>query len=130
VIAIQRQRVTSFPFDDSPGDVALAIECVGRNNRAFQGQELQKAHYRRSLAGFIFDGHLREHQAIVAASGADHVQSGARTIRVGSSAQGLSVDRDDAAAGFAETRDEFLEAPAELVRVEPAEHPAEGVVVR
>jgi len=58
------------------------------------------------------------------------LQSGARTIRVGSSAQGLSVDRDDAAAGFAETRDEFLEAPAELVRVEPAEHPAEGVVVR
>jgi len=36
------------------------------------------------------------------------VQSGARTIRVGSSAQGLSVDRDDAAAGFAETRDEYF----------------------
>jgi hypothetical protein len=53
---------------------------------------------------------LSKHQALVATPRADHVQSGTGTTRIGSSAQGLAVDRDDLAAGIAEPGREFLEA--------------------
>ncbi len=50
--------------------------------------------------------------------------------RVEGAAQHLAVDRDDALAGLGEAGHEALETGAELLRIEPAEEAAEGVVAR
>src|SRR5215469_15461796 len=77
------------------------------------------------------DPNLGENQALLATPGADHVQGGRPgTTRVGRSMEGLSIDRNDPAAGLAKARHEFLETRTKLVGFKPAKEPAEGVVAR
>ena len=75
-------------------------------------------------------GDLRQHEALIAAPGGDHVERRLAAGLVEGTTQHLAVYGDDAMAGLRKLAHELLEAGAELLRIEEAEHPREGVVAR
>jgi Mg2+ and Co2+ transporter CorA len=128
VVSLERQSIVATLIDDLAGDLALAIERIDGHDAALQRQHLQKPGNRRDLVRLGVGRDLAEHQALLAAPGADHVQRRLGARRVERPAQHLAVDRDDALAGFRKARHEVLKATAKLVRLQRAEHSAERVV--
>ena len=80
------------------------------------------------LVGLGLGGDLRQHQALLAAPGADHVQRRLAAGMVEGTPQHLAVDGDNALDDFIEPCHEPLEGGTELLRVQHPEQPAEGVV--
>lgn len=106
----------------------MAVEGIDRHDGAVERQHLQQLGDGGDLVGLGIGGNLREHEALIAAPGADHVQRRGGARRVERSAQNLAVNRNDAAATRRKLGHEPLEAGTELLRIEQAKHPAEGVV--
>ena len=73
-------------------------------------------------------GDLRQHKAMLAAPGGDHVQRRLATGAVERAAQNLAVDRHNPFALLGETSHEPLKRRPELLRIEHAEKPAERVM--
>jgi hypothetical protein len=118
LIALERKGIIAALVDDLKGDVALAVERVHGRDAALQGQHLQKLGTRRDLVRLGIGCDLAEHQTLLAAPGADHVQSrfGARTVE--RSAQDLAVNRDNALAGLGKARHDVLKAAPKLLRLQ------------
>src|SRR5689334_15328774 len=128
MVALERQDVIAAPFDNPPGDLALAIERIRRHDRAVQRQQFQKLQYRGGLTCLGVGGDLSEHQALFTAPRADHMKRRASPVGARRPPDGFSVDGDYPTAGLAKPRHEFLKAGAKLLRVELAKQPAERVV--
>jgi hypothetical protein len=73
-------------------------------------------------------GDLRQHQALFAAPGADHVQRRLAAGAIERTAQHLPVDRDNALTVAGELRHEALKRCPELLRIKPAKQSAKSVV--
>jgi hypothetical protein len=74
LITFQRQHVVAALLDDLLGDLALAVERVHGNDAALERQHLRQSWYGGDLIGLSVGGDLRQHQAVLAAPGRDHVQ--------------------------------------------------------
>jgi hypothetical protein len=117
-------------LDDLPGDLALAIERVDGHDTALKPEHLQQFRHRRDLIRLGVGGNLRQHQPLLAAPGRHHVQRRLAARRVERASQHLAIDRHDTLAGLGKPRHEALETVAELLSVEQAEQPTEGIVAR
>ena len=128
LVAFQRQRIVAALIDDLLSDRALAVECIGGHDRAFQRQHLQQLRHSGDLVRLGIRSDLRQHQTLFAAPGADHVQRRLAAGAIERTAQHLAVDRDNALTVAGELRHEALKRCPELLRIKPAKQPAEGVV--
>ena len=95
VVALERQNIVATLADDPGSNVALTVERVCGDDPALQRQHLQQLDDRGALFGLGCRGDLGEHQARVAAPGADHMQSRTAMRRVERPAQDLAIDGDD-----------------------------------
>ena len=112
LVALQRQGIVAALIDDLLGDGALAIERVGGHDRPFQRQHLQQLRHRGDLVRFRIGGDLRQHQPLLAAPGADHVQRRLAAGLIEGAAQNLAIDRHDACALLGKPRHEAAESAA------------------
>ena len=92
LVALQRQDIVAALIDDLLGDVALAVERVDGHDRALEREHLQQLRHRGDLVGLGVGGDLRQHQALLAAPGADHVQRRLAAGAIERAAQHLAVD--------------------------------------
>ena len=106
----------------------MAVEGIDGHDGAVERQHLQQFGDGGDFVGLGIGSDLSEHEALIAAPGAHHMQRRGGARRVEGSAQHFAIDRDDAAAGRPELGHETLEASTELLRIEQAKHAAEGVV--
>jgi hypothetical protein len=90
LVSLQRQRIVAALMDNLPSDRALAVECIGGHDRTFQRQHLQQLRYCGDLVRFGIRGDLRQHQALLAAPCADHVQGRLSAGAIERTAQHLS----------------------------------------
>ncbi len=128
MVALERQGIIPALADDLPGDVALAIAGVGRDQRSVQRQHLQNPGDGGDFVRLGRGGDLSQDHASLTTPGADHAQRRSGVLRVERPPHQLAVDRDHAAGRTADPRRELAEAGAELVRVETAKHATEGIV--
>ena len=128
LISLQGEGIVAALIDDLLGDGALAIERVGSHDRSFQPQHLQQFRHGGNFVRLRVGGDLRQHKALLAAPGGDHVQRRLATGAVERAAQNLAVDRHNPFALLGETSHEPLKRRPELLRIEHAEKPAERVM--
>ena len=98
LVALQCQGIVAALLDDLLGDRALAVERIGGHDRAFQRQHGQQLRHRGDLVGFGVSGDLRQHQALLAAPGTDHVQRRFAAGAIEGAAQHLAIDRHNTLA--------------------------------
>jgi hypothetical protein len=110
------------------GDVALAVERVDGHDGVLESEQFQELGHRSDFVRLRLGSDLREHEVLIAAPGADHMQGRLGAGRIEGPPQHFAVDGDDALAGLGKARHELLEAGAELVGIKHAEHPTKGVV--
>jgi hypothetical protein len=98
LVALECQDIVTALILDLLRDAALAIECVGGHDGALQREHLQQLGYGGDLVGFGIGGDLRQHQALFATPGADHMQgrlaAGALEGSIGAFQRRVLVDRD------------------------------------
>ena len=128
LISLQGQGIVSALIDDLLGDGALAIERVGGHDRPFQPQHLQQLWHGGYLVRLRVGGDLRQHKALLATPGGDHVQRRLAAGVIERAAQNLAVDRHNPFTLLGETSHEALKRHPELIRIEHAEKPAERVM--
>src|SRR3954467_6340693 len=80
------------------------------------------------LVGLAVDRHLTEQQALLSGPSMDHMQRRLARDTIERAPQRLAVHRHHAPPALGETLHEAGEAGLERLRVEQAEHPAEGVM--
>ena len=127
LISLQGEGIVAALIDDLLGDGALAIERVGSHD-VLQPQHLQQFRHGGNFVRLRVGGDLRQHKALLAAPGGDHVQRRLATGAVERAAQNLAVDRHNPFALLGETSHEPLKRRPELLRIEHAEKPAERVM--
>jgi hypothetical protein len=81
-----------------------------------------------AFAGAGSGGDLRQHHALLAPPGADHVQRRLAAGAIERTPENLAIDGNNPLTGLGKRRHEALKAGAELIRIETAEQAAEGVV--
>jgi hypothetical protein len=128
LVSFERQGIVATLIDDLLGDVALAVERVDGHDCVLESKQFQELGHCGDFVRVGVGGDLREHEALIAAPGADHVQGRLGAGRIERPTQHFAVDRDDALAGLGKARHELLEAGTELVGIKHTEHPTEGVV--
>jgi hypothetical protein len=107
-------------FDDLSGNGALAVGRVGDHGGAFQRQHGQQLRHGGDLVRLDIGGDPRQHQTLLRAPGADHVQSRFAAGPVERAAQNLPIDGGHALALRGKSRHELLERTAKLLRIESA----------
>lgn len=128
LVTLQRQRVVTFLLYDLLRDRTLAVERVGGHDGALQRKQLQQLRHRGDLVGLGVGGYLRQHHALLAAPGTDHVQGRLATGPIERAAQDLPIDGHNALALLRKLSHEPLKRLAEPLRVQIAKQPAERVV--
>ena len=125
---LQRQDVVTALVADLPGDGALAVERIGGHDRALQREHRQQLRHRGDLVRLGVGGDLRQHKALRAAPGTDHVQGRLAAGAIEGAAQDLAVNRHNPLNRIGEAGHEPLEGGTEPRRIEQPEQPTEGVV--
>ena len=103
LIALQSQRIVATLIDDLLSDRTLAVQRVGGHDRALQRQHLQQRRHGGDLVGLGVRGDLRQHHALLAAPGADHVQGRLAVGAIERSAQHFAICRHHTLTLFGET---------------------------
>jgi hypothetical protein len=114
LVSLQSEDVVAALIHDLLGNCTLTVERIRCHNRTLQRQHHQQLRHRGDLVGFGIPSDLRQHEALLAAPGADHVQRRFAAGVVERTVQYLSVDRDHALDALGEPRHEPLESGAEM----------------
>ena len=130
LIALERQRVVAALAHNLAGDRALAIERVRCDNRALQGQKLEKFRNSRDLIGFAIHGELAKHKPLIRGPRADEMKGRFLGGAVEGAPQRLAIYGDNALDRLGEFAHEDKKAGVELHGIDKAEDAAERVVAR
>ena len=130
LIALERQHVIAALIDNLVCDCALAIECIRRDDRPLQRQQVQKFRNGRDLIGFAIHGKLAQHKPLIRRPSADKMKRRFLGCAVEGTPQRLAVYGDNSLDRLGEFPHEDKKAGVEFNRIEQAEHTAERVVAR
>src|SRR5215210_7338737 len=128
LVAFQREHIIAALFDRLGGDDPLTVERVGGDDAALERQQFQQFRHRCDLVGLAVDRQLTEQQALLRGPGMDHMQRRLARDTIKRAPQRLAVNGHHPPQGLSETLHEAAEAGLERLRVEQAEHSAEGVM--
>ena len=131
LVLLERQHVMAAPLEHRRGEGAIAMQRIGGDDAAFERQHLQ--HFQGTLrlvaAGRLARG---QHHPGFRGEDVDHLQRRAALAALVGAAQRFAVDRHHAGeldpVGLGKRRHEPPEMLLEGLRVQSAEHPAEGIV--
>ena len=121
LIALQRQRVVAALIDDLLGDGPLAVQCIGGDDGALQRQHGEQLGHGCDLVRFVIRDDLGQHQPLLAAPGADHVQGRFLAGPIEGATQHLAVDGNNPLALFGKHRHEASECGGETLGVQHPE---------
>ena len=131
LISLQRDRVVGALLHDLLHDLPLTPHRVDGDDGALQFEQIEQLWNRRDLVRLFGRRDLAEQHPVLRSPRVHEMQRRAPGRAVERSSQGLAVDRDEHAInGSGERSHPRDEAVSERLRVEPDEHPAEGVVAR
>ena len=129
LIGLHRQQVVGAAVDDLLGNLGLAAHGVNGDDAPAQLQQRQQLGDGGDFVGMGLGAGLAQHQVILGGPGAHQVQRGPALPPVMASPQGLAVDGHHLSLGQLGHRSRPVhETGAELVGVQPAEHPPKGIV--
>lgn len=131
LVFLDRQQVIGAGFDNGPGDPRIAGDGVDRDQRALDGQTVQKGGDSGRLVRFLIDRLLAQHETFVARPSGDQMQGFLALASVVAPARGLAVDRDqgNARLGALLVRP-GREAGSEQVRIDPVHHHPQPILAR
>ena len=129
LVGLHRQQVVGAAVDDLLGNLGLAAHGVDGDDAPAQLQQRQQLGDGGDFVGMGLGAGLAQHQVILGGPGAHQVQRGPALPPVMASPQGLAVDGHHLSLGQLGHRSHpGHETGAELVGVQPAEHPPKGIV--
>lgn len=126
LVGLDRQQVIGSQGADRAGDLALSAHGIDADQTPFDGQGLQQLRDGRDLVTLVGDLFLTQNQPQAGGEGADHVHCTVPSR--GRSSQGLAIDGHVLAQGADHAPDPAPEDLLELLGIEDAEDPVEGVV--
>src|SRR5476649_1049511 len=131
LVLFEREHVIGAAVEHGLGHLAMAMQRIGGDDAALEGQQLEHRQGARDLVA-MGRGILRQSQPLAGAPDIDQMQRRRALAALVGAPYRLAVDRHDAAELLAprERRDEASERRFELHRIEKAEHAAERIVAR
>ncbi len=129
VVGLQRQGIVGACIENGLGGVGPTVQGVGGDDTAVQGQQRQGLLGAEHLVASRRQT-LADHQSGLGRPHVDQMQRRGLAAPLIGPAQSLAVDRHNPLQGSGEGAGELGEGRFERLRLEQAEHPAEGVVAR
>jgi len=127
LVLLEGEHIGPAPIEDPAGHLGMAMQGVGRDDAALQREQLQHLQGASHLVA-VGRQTLRNGQPGLGRKHVDQMQRRAAPATLEGAAQGLAVHGHDTPQGLGEVPHEAAQSRLEGLRIEQAEHPAEGVV--